>query len=243
MGLQKTNGIVLNQFKYSETSLIVNILTEEYGKMSFIVNGVRKKKSKFPANYFQSFNLLQIVFIESKKSDLHKITEISNQIVLTDIIFNIQKTSICMFLAEIINITSQKLEKDDKLYQFLEQIIQYIDSAKNEEISNIHLWSMLRLMQFNGISPNNNFSEQNKFFNPVEGSFSYETLKNKYIYSEENSKIIHQLLGSSIDTSSKIKINKNSRLELLELMTQYFQLHIDGFKASKSLSILSEIFA
>ncbi len=105
MKLNKTKGIVLNQFKYSETSLIVNILTEDFGKMSFIINGVRKKKSKIPANYFQAFNILQIVFIESQKSDLHRITEVNTDALLTNIIFDIHKSSICMFLAEMIHLT------------------------------------------------------------------------------------------------------------------------------------------
>ena len=42
----KTKGIVLRHFKYSETSVITEILTEENGKQRFIANGVRKKNQK-----------------------------------------------------------------------------------------------------------------------------------------------------------------------------------------------------
>jgi DNA repair protein RecO (recombination protein O) len=242
LSLKKTKGIVLNQFKYSETSLIVNILTKDYGKMSFIVNGVRKRKPKFPANYFQAFNILDIVYSESKKSDLHRITELSNSSSLNSIIFDIHKSSICLFLAEIINITNQSSEKDEALYNFLEKLIIYIDSSESANISNIHLWSILRIMQFNGINPNNNHTVINKYFNPIEGQFTDSKNKNALIYSEKDSEIIHQLLQSQIEESSNIRISRENKTVLLNSMIQYFQIHIDGFRKSKSLDILSEVF-
>lgn len=243
MKLNKTKGIVLNQFKYSETSLIVNILTEDYGKMSFIINGVRKKKSKIPANYFQAFNILQLVFIESKKSDLHRITEVSTEALLSEIIFDIHKSSICMFLAEIIHISYKSSEKDEPLFQFLEQIIQFIDSAPSSQIANVHLWTLLRLMQFNGISPENNYSATLPYFNPIEGCFTNDKHKNQHIYKANLSEKISLLLATKIEDNSKVEMNRTERQELLNLMLQYLQLHLDSFKSSKSLDILTEVFS
>ncbi len=240
--LQKTKGIVLNQFKYSETSLIVNILTKDFGKMSFIINGVRKKKSKFPANNFQAFNIIELVFIHSKKSDLHRIIEISSDTVLNNIIFDIYKSSICMFLAEIIHLTYRSSEKDEQLYKFLENIIQFIDVTPTENITNIHLWSLLRLMQFNGISPENNYSDSQPYFNPIEGRFTNDNRKNQSIYTTINSKRINQLLNSKVEKNSSIEMSRKERNKLLNLMLQYFQIHLDSFKTSKSLDILSEVF-
>jgi len=242
MKLQKTKGIVLNQFKYSETSLIVNILTEDFGKMSFIINGVRKKKSKFPANYFQSFNILQIVFAQSNKSDLHRITEITIDNLLEDIIFDLHKSSICMFLAEMIHLTHKSSDKDQVLFNFLENIIQFIDSTPSKNIANIHLWTLLRLMQFNGISPENNFSESHLYFNPISGHFTNDKSQNQYIYSAYYSQKISILLRSKIEESHLIELHRTERQELLKLMMQYFQLHLNSFKSSKSLDILSEVF-
>lgn len=243
MKYQKTKGIVLNQLKYSETSLIINVLTEDFGKMSFIVNGVRKRKSKFPANYFQAFNILQIVFIESSKSDLHRITEVSNAVLLNDIIFDIHKSSICMFLAELIHLSYKSSEKDEQLFQFLEHLIQYIDSSSNKGIANIHLWTLLRLMQFSGISPYNNYSADNKYFNPVEACFTTSRAKDSLTYSSSISEKIRLLLASEIETCSEIELKTKERQILLNKMIEYFQLHLDRFKPSKSLKILSEVFA
>ncbi|MDX1408425.1 MAG: recombination protein O N-terminal domain-containing protein, partial [Saprospiraceae bacterium] len=37
--LIKTRGIVLRKLKYSETSIIADLLTEEFGRMSYIISG------------------------------------------------------------------------------------------------------------------------------------------------------------------------------------------------------------
>ena len=43
---ESTNGICLHHYKYSESSVIVKIFTEKFGLKSYIIKGVRSKKSK-----------------------------------------------------------------------------------------------------------------------------------------------------------------------------------------------------
>ena len=57
--LHKTRGIVLHYIKYAETSVIVTIYTESFGRQSYIINGVRSKKAKIKANILQPLFLLQ----------------------------------------------------------------------------------------------------------------------------------------------------------------------------------------
>ena len=73
----KTKGIVLSYIKYGETSIICKIYTEENSIQSFIINGIRKSKSKNTALY-QPLTILDLViyqrshqeFKESKKQSL-----------------------------------------------------------------------------------------------------------------------------------------------------------------------------
>ena len=57
----KTRGILLKTTKYSETSLICKILTEERGLKSYIISGVRKKKGKTSAGLLQVMSILDLV--------------------------------------------------------------------------------------------------------------------------------------------------------------------------------------
>jgi DNA repair protein RecO (recombination protein O) len=242
MGSFQTKGIVLNQKKYSESSIIINVLTEDHGKMSFIANGVRKNKSKLPASYFQAFNILQINYIKSTNSSLHRITEISTDSLLQNIIFDIQKSSICLFLAEFVNMSLQSQEQDKRFFIFLESIIQFIDQAKSEETLNIHLWTLIRLMQFNGINPESNYSDQFCYFNPVKGQFTNKPLENSLIYTKPFSRLFNDFLQCKIEDSYRISMTRTERQLLIEKVTDYFRIHLEGFRTTKSLEILTEVF-
>ena len=55
--LNKTSGIILYTTKYADTSLIAKIYTSDFGLQSYIINGVRSKKSKSKATLFQPLSL------------------------------------------------------------------------------------------------------------------------------------------------------------------------------------------
>src|SRR5690606_27448832 len=74
--LLKTRGIVFRSVKYSETSLIVDIYTEEKGLRKYIISGVRKARSSVSAGLFQVMSLVDIVGYEREGKDLNRLKEI-----------------------------------------------------------------------------------------------------------------------------------------------------------------------
>jgi len=65
--LNKTRGIVINYIRYRETSVIVNIYTEEFGIQTYIENGVRSAKSKNKIALFQPLTLLDLVYLSERE--------------------------------------------------------------------------------------------------------------------------------------------------------------------------------
>ena len=56
----KSRAIALSYLKQGESSIIAKIFTEEKGLQSFIVKGVRAKKTKKKLGLFQPLQLLNI---------------------------------------------------------------------------------------------------------------------------------------------------------------------------------------
>ena len=50
------------------------------------------------------------------------------------------------------------------------------------------------------------------------------------------------LLGINFDTITTLKISGNERQELLEVLLNYFELHLPIFSKPKSLTILKSVF-
>ena len=74
--LIKTRGIVFRSLKYGETSLIVDIFTEERGLRSYLINGVRSKRGKVKASLLQIMSLVEIVAYDKHERGLNRVKEI-----------------------------------------------------------------------------------------------------------------------------------------------------------------------
>ncbi|HSM63952.1 MAG TPA: DNA repair protein RecO C-terminal domain-containing protein, partial [Gillisia sp.] len=79
------------------------------------------------------------------------------------------------------------------------------------------------------------------YFNLLDGVFQ-SSKTNGYCIDGAVLENLKTLLGTNFETISQVKLSKNHRAELLELLLNYYQLHIESFKKPKSLTVLHEIF-
>jgi DNA repair protein RecO (recombination protein O) len=73
---ESASGIILRTRPLTETSLIVNWLTAECGRISTVAKGARKPKSAFSGK-LDLFYEADFSFARSRRSDLHTLREIS----------------------------------------------------------------------------------------------------------------------------------------------------------------------
>lgn len=74
--LQKTKAIVLHSLKYGDSSLIIDLLTEEEGRLTFIVRLPKTPKGKIKKQYFQPMTLLDIAFDFRPHASMQRIKDI-----------------------------------------------------------------------------------------------------------------------------------------------------------------------
>ncbi|RJP28724.1 MAG: DNA repair protein RecO [Candidatus Omnitrophota bacterium] len=74
MPILKAEAIVLNKWDFRETSLIVNFLTKEFGKVSGLLKGIRKEPKKF-ASTLEIFSHNDILFYQKRESTLHLVSQ------------------------------------------------------------------------------------------------------------------------------------------------------------------------
>jgi len=224
--LLTTNAIVLSALKYKDSSLIVSCYTKELGIQSYILHHVFKaKKSKLNPAYFQLLTQLEIQTNYKTNQSLHKITEVKLHHSYTSIHTNIYKSSVSMFIAEVLQSILKEEEKNTELYRYLEASLLWYDLHKFN--ANFHLVFLLKLSQYLGVYPDLNTLHLN-FFN----------------YEKDNQKvhILKKILGIHFDDLNTIKINAQMRQDILNEILHYFSVHLGDFKKPKSLKILHDIF-
>ena len=239
--LHKTRGIVLNHIKYSETSIIVTIYTEVFGRQAYIINGVRGKKSNIKSNNFQPLFLLYMEVYHKPKRDLQRVKEIQNASIFSTIPYDLRKSTLAIFIAEILYKTIQEHEPNSGLFNYLFNSIQMLD-LKEKGISNFHIYFLLHLTKYLGFFPDNNYSENYPYFDLKAGSFVQIKPMHSSFLEENPSEFFSKMLYFSEDQHQDLEIDYKIRIQLLEKIVEYYMLHNEGISSIKSLEVLKEVF-
>jgi DNA repair protein RecO (recombination protein O) len=238
--LNKTSGIILQSTKYSETSLIVKIYTRDFGLGSYIVSGVRSKRSKNKASLFQSLALVDIVMAGNQRQAMSRISEISIHQPYYHLPFDIIKSSIAIFINEVLLHSFKEPHPDEELFLFLKSSLLILD-LDTGGCSNFHLGFLLQFCRFLGFSPQGEYSGDTPIFDLQEGKFVNYLPKHSFYLNSHASGLLYRFAGSSYAELNDVKLSKEERKQLLNALVLFYQLHIPSFGTIKSIPVLEEI--
>lgn len=224
--LHKTKGIVISFIKYKETSIIVKIYTEVFGIQTYIENGVRSAKGKNKIALFQPLTLLDLVVYHDTKKEIHRISEIKCLYPFNTITVDIKKSSLGIFVNEVLNNSLKEHSENTPLFNFLEDSLKYLDQHE-EQIENFHLYFLINYCFYLGFGPESEDDVVNQLSDhaiPV---------------NNEEKTVLKNLIQQ--DFGSRLQINKPLRLKTLELILIYYKIHVEGFGNLRSIGILKEV--
>jgi DNA repair protein RecO (recombination protein O) len=236
--LVKTKAIVISSLKYQEKSLIVKCFTESDGLKSYFVrDAFSSRKSNQKIAYFQPLTILEIEAVHKNKGALENFKEIKIAIPFHSIHSNVVKSTIVIFVSEILHHSIHEEEKNDSLFTFLETALYWLDNHNGT--SNFHLILMLEITKFFGFYPDNSESDLN-FFDIIDGVFTPFHGINSL--SEHETFLFKKLINLKFDSNQKVFAGIERQI-LLKILLDYYSIHLDGFKKPKSLDVLKEVFA
>ncbi len=239
--LQKVRGIVLKTTDYSETSIVVQILTDKFGTQSYLINGVKKPKAKIKMNMLQPLHLLEMVVYHKVNDKLQRVSELRPSPVFRTIPYDLLKTTVIIFLNEVLYKSIRQQTSDEYLFDFVFNAISWFDEADRTG-SNFHLSFLLKLTRFLGFSPSEKKFRDQVYFDLQEGEFlSRMPIHSNYLTKEYASTFI-MLYITPIEESSEIVLTNKERRFLLDKILVFYRLHTASFGEIKSHKILETIF-
>jgi DNA repair protein RecO (recombination protein O) len=135
--LVKTKAIVISSLKYQEKSLIIKCFTESDGlKTYFVRDAFSSRKSSHRNAYFQPLTILKIEAVHKNKGTMESFKEIQIEIPFQTIPSDIYKSTIAMFISEILHYSIHEEEKNETLFIFLETALHWLDN--HDQIANFH---------------------------------------------------------------------------------------------------------
>jgi DNA repair protein RecO (recombination protein O) len=240
--LHKTRGIVFKTTSYSETSVVVQVFTEKFGLQSYLINGVKKSKAKIKMNILQPLHLLDMVVYYKPSGNIQRVAEIRQQPVFLTIPYDIVKSSLVMFLNEVLYKAVRQQTADDVLFEFLFHAIEILDRMEAGAV-NFHLYFLLRLTRFLGFYPDLTNAPTYSYFDLTSGNFTKDIPPHASIVEQPYTDLWAKLLYSNFDNLHLLQISAADRRAILGKILEYYRLHIEGLGQVKSHLVLEEVLS
>ena len=239
--LQKYVGIVLHTVKYSDKSNIVHIYTEQSGRMSFLLPVQRSRKSAVKQVLFQPLSIVEFEADVRPRSGLHPIKEAKAWYIFTSLPYDPYKSAIAMFLAEFLYRALKEETTNIPLYAYLVHSVQWLDVCETN-FANFHLVFLMRLSRFLGLYPNVEEYAPSDYFDLLNACFvSTQPYHGMFVRPEEASHI-RNLMRMNYETMHLFAMNRMERNRCLDIINEYYRLHLPDFPELKSLPVLQDLF-
>ncbi len=238
--LVNIEGILIYKIKFSETSLIIHLLTKEYGVKPFIIKGIRSNKSKNNIALFDYLSIVSVVAWMGKNTEILTIKEVNLEYNYTNLSGNIIQNSIFLFISELLHKLLIDNSPDSDIFHFTKNSLIEFDKSKKFN-SDFHLWYFTNLTKYLGIMPINNFNQNNLYLDITKSKFVDNYSDNKNIFSKETSYMFFYYLTTTFADCILNRFSIDIRVNYLDNIIVYYNYHYDKFKNLNSPSILKSV--
>lgn len=240
--LDKTEGVVLRVLKHSDSTSIVDLYTKDFGRRSYVVSIPKTRKSKIRYHLLQPLSLISINFTSRLRSSLPRINEINVLYPYLNIPYDPIKSALVFFLSEFLYRVLREETASPSLFNYLLYSLQWLDHATGN-IANYHIVFLIRFTRFIGLYPNVEEYEGGSYFDMVNACFVAEKpLVHSHFLGAEESRWVLFLTGLNYESMHRLSLTRHQRNRCIEVIENYYRLHLPTFPAFKTLAVLKELF-
>ena len=243
----KTEGIILGEIRYKDTSKILNIYTKDLGKISVMAQGAYKPKSQLIA-ISQPFSYCE--FQLQKGKSFYYISQADLIDSFYSIRENMERIGYGFYILELLEKSTEKDEANEKLFLLLEKGLKILSSLESDYLKFIIAYE-IKFVSFLGYRPfvnscvvcNRELSSSYRFSKYLGGVLCNECksqdLQSKNI-NENFLKGYNELLYASLDSIDQVNISKDTLIRLHEILVEYILFNIER-NEFKSLNLIKSL--
>ncbi len=240
MMLVTARAILLRHVRYSDSSLIAHFYTREHGRLPVMVKGVSSRRGSVRLNYFQPLNIFNTELYYYENREIHNLKELSLAYIPKTIHGDIHRTTIAIFMGEIIYNIIREEDANPMLFDFIESSVISLDEAV-QGVSNFHLWFLVAFTDYAGIGPTHTGLD-NCYFDMQTGQFTTRLPMHRDFLEPSGAAILNRLLRMRADEVGSLRLTGEERSDLLTRLLRYYSLHLPGIREVRSLQVLKDIF-
>lgn len=233
---------MLGTVKYRESGLIVDVLTESRGRMSFMSSVSHGRSHRgLGASVWQPLSMVSFCADMRNTPRLAYPHDVHVYMPYADLPFNPVKTTQALFVAEFLRYVLRDAQADALLYKYIETSLCWLDSATDGFV-NFHIVFMMRMSRFVGIFPNVDHWEQGMFFDMQAAEFRHGQPPHPHFVWPDEAQFLPHLMRMNFGNMRHFRFSRQQRFRLLSLLVDFYRLHVPGYPDMKSLDVLREVF-
>ena len=238
-----SHGIVLHTTRYTDTQVIVSVYTEHVGMVSYLIKYKRTRtQGRLHASAWQPLSAVEVTWHHQERRSLQKPSEFGMWEPRKTIPFHPYKAVMALFLGEFLHHALRGESENKPLFDFLHHSLNWLDTSE-EHFSNFHVVFLLRLTRFLGFYPNVDDWHEGYFFDMLNATFTPTRPLHSHYIAPEEAVLVPKFMRLDMRKMRVVGLNGAIRRRALQLIIDFYRLHVPEFPDIKSLEVLAEVFA
>jgi len=220
--MEKTRGVVLHSLRYADSKVIVTMFTENRGAVSFMVRLPRSRHSVMQHVLLSPLTLVEIDMDYQETQQLQRLVDVRVDEPYHSLPYHPMKQTIALFLGEFLYYSLREEQTNPDLFAYLTNSLLWLDN-RNEAYANFPVTFLIRLSRFLGFWPNIEETQD--------------------ILREEEISLVPLILRMDFATMHLFHFSRDQRARLMEVLNDYYRLHVPHFPELRSMAILREVLS
>jgi DNA repair protein RecO len=147
-----TEAIILKSLKYRDTSKLLTVYTEQFGRCSLIAHSARKPKNKF-GSALEITACSRLTFYKHPAKELHTLSAAEIALPLRGITESFERLTVALSIAEALLSTQHDEEQNAALYGLVKSTLHHLNTLEHNAHT-LLAWFQIRLAEQVGFALN-----------------------------------------------------------------------------------------
>lgn len=236
----KTQAVVLQAFRYGESSHIVRLFTRSHGVLSCLVKG-QGRRSPLSTVLMQPLSLIDALVDVRPNRQFQFLRECTPDVLLQSVPADPAKNGVAFFLCEFLYRALCQSPVDEQLFDFVRRSVIVFDET-DKGSANFHLVFLIKLTHALGLFPNLSDYRAGAFFDMAGSLFVDRRLDANTLDAQQTEAFV-QLMRMDYANMHLFALSRAQRNDILEHILTYYRLHLPELGTLKSLDVLRQLYA
>ena len=254
MAICKTEAIVLKAHNFSESSKVVTLYTQRYGKCAVVAKGIRRPKSAL-CGTLEPMTHASIVFYKKDSRDLHTLSQSDIITPFNNLQSDFERFSYASAVCELLDRLTPMEAENRALFSLTLKTLGELERAHLNEFTPLLWFFELRMLAFLGFKPDlgacvncTGTSEGNRVgFSLPKGGVLCSRCAMKddeaYALSQKSLRFLRDLQRARTVHATKHIPPQGATAEIDNLLQAFLKYHTDDLRDIKSLRVLQKFYS